>query len=34
MMVHLGEQAQLTADEMFKEKHPDAIIMHEPLMVH
>jgi hypothetical protein len=34
MIVHLGEQAQLTADEMFKEKHPDAIIIHEPLMVH
>jgi hypothetical protein len=33
MMLHLGEQAQLTADEMFKEKHPDATVVHEPLML-
>jgi hypothetical protein len=31
MMIHLAEQAQLTADEMFKEKHPDASITHEAL---
>jgi hypothetical protein len=33
MMIHLGEQAQLTADELFKGKHPDATVVHEPLML-
>jgi len=31
MMIHLSEQAQLTADEMFKDKHPGASITHETL---
>jgi hypothetical protein len=33
MMVQLAEQSRFIADKLFKEKHPQAIITHEPLML-
>jgi hypothetical protein len=33
MIVHLSEQAQLLADQMFKERNPDSTILHEPLAI-
>jgi hypothetical protein len=31
MMIHLGKQARLAVDQLFREKHPDASITHQAL---